>query len=106
MSGNVDVENQEQLAFDTMDDLLERATWKKGLVVLKTPRTVYFCYDITKLRAALTELANAAVLTKYNKCVAVLKPVVENIIDEYAEELKEFRVFERRIPKRIYKKAQ
>ena len=92
------IEAQEDLAFDTMDDMLDRASWKSGTLTLKAINTVYFCYDIPKLRSTLSEVAIAAVKKKYRQCDIDVKPVVDNILEEYAHELKKFRIFERTPP--------
>jgi len=93
-----DVEAQGDLAFDTMDDLLDRANWQSGSLILKNSYTVYFCYDLPKLRSALTEVALAAVKKKYGQCTINIKPIVDNTVEEYADELKKFRIFERTPP--------
>jgi len=92
------IEAQGDLAFDTMDDMLDRAGWKSGSITLKAANTVYFCYDIPKLRSTLSEVAIAAVKKKYRQCDIDVKPVVDNILEEYAHELKKFRIFERTPP--------
>ena len=96
------IDAQEEHAFDLMDDLLDTASWRQGVVVLKTPKTLFFCYDIPKLRRALTELALAAVNQKFKQCDCDLDPVVQNAIDEYSKELRRFRIFER-TPARLQK---
>lgn len=105
MTKTANIEAQEELAFDLLDDLLERATWKIGTVIIKTSRTVIFCYDLPKLRKDLLEVATAAVNAKYKQCDANLTDVVQNIIEEYSAELKRFRIFERSLPRHL-KKAQ
>lgn len=92
------IEAQGDLAFDTMDELLDNATWKSGTLILKSMHSVYFCYDVPKLRSTLTEIALAAVKKKYKQCDINVKPVVENILEEYTPELKKFRIFERTPP--------
>lgn len=92
------IEAQEDLAFDTMDESLDRASWTISTITLKAPNTVYFCYDIPKLRSALTEIAIAAVKKRYKQCDIDVKAVVDNILEEYAHELKKFRIFERTPP--------
>lgn len=98
------IDAQEELAFDTMDEFLDKASWKLGTVIVKAPKTVFFCYDIPQVRKALKELALAAVKNKYKQCDANLDPVVQNIIDEYAHDFKRNRIFDRAQPR--LKRAQ
>jgi hypothetical protein len=98
------IEAQEELAFNTMDDLLDTASWRRGVVVIKTNKTVFFCYDVAQLRSALLELALSVVKNKFKQCDADLGPVVDNALDEYSEELKQYKLFEK--PRMRFKKAQ
>ena len=89
-----EVNAQEDCAFDAMDLALDKAQWKRGQVVVKANNAIYFCYDIYKLHTSLTEIAVEAVRKKYKQCNINVKPVVDNVIEEYAEELTRSQIVE------------
>jgi hypothetical protein len=85
----IDVNAQEDLAFDSMDAALENAVWHQGLVRLTALNTTYFCYDVPQLRSCLKEVALTEVARKHRHCGIDIDFVVTNILEEYADELKQ-----------------
>lgn len=84
---NQNIIAQEDWAFDKLDALLDDATWKRNLVVLKPNRSILFCYSVAQLRNELMQLAEQVVHARFKQCDADLKPVIENLIEEFDEEI-------------------
>ena len=96
-----DANAQEEWAFDALDEALDAAVWRPGSVQLAAPNTLYFCYDIPKLKAALKEMATSAVARKYARCNINVDPVVTNIIEEYAHELNRYNIRDNGLPTKV-----
>ena len=81
---------QEDWAFDKLDELLDKAVWKKGAVILKPQKNTIYCYSVEMLRNQLLSIAAAVVKQKFKQCDATLDDVVDNILEEYSQECREF----------------
>jgi len=97
-------DQQEDWAFDKLDDLLEKATWRRGVVMLKYGKSVVYCYDVDMLARELSALAEHYVQLKFKQTVICIEDVVDNILDEFSDEITQHQLYRRqRAP---YKKAQ
>lgn len=97
-------EQQADWAFDKLDDLLEKATWRRGVVTLKHGKSAVYCYDVDMLARELATLAEHYVQLKYKQTVINIEDVVDNILDEFSDEITQYQIYRRQRAR--YKKAQ
>jgi hypothetical protein len=97
-------EIQADWAFDKLDELLEAATWKRGVVILKPGKNIIYCYDLEMLTRELNTLAEQYVQQKFRQTSGSYEDVVHNILEEYEEELARANIVKR--ARSRYKKAQ
>lgn len=88
-------DDQEEYAFNVLDELLEKAVWKSGCVFIRAGRITIYCYHKEMLRRELVALATSAIKYRFKSCDIQVAGVVENIIDEYKHELNTFNIYDR-----------
>jgi hypothetical protein len=76
-------------AFDVMDRMLEDADFRRGVIVLYSGEDAAYCHTIYTLKTKLREAVTSYMQWKYKKVPKKLEEVIENIVEEYDDEIRD-----------------